>query len=126
MDKDNLRERTEADGITPTPSDPAKQDGATEEVLDLRAVERFQRHPLVFSKFDELPLEQSFVLINDHDPIPLHGQMDTLRPRQLTWEYITRGPDIFRIRVCRIAPLDGSEISPTAHTPSLEQIRPAR
>ena len=79
------------------------------EELDLRHVERPRRHPLVFAKFDALEVGESFVLINDHDPIPLHGQMETMRPQQLTWEYIVRGPGIFRIRVSRIAPLTGNE-----------------
>ena len=98
----------------------------SEEELDLRAVEHFQRHPLVFQKFDGLSIGQSFVLINDHDPIPLHGQMEAMRPHQLTWEYIVRGPGIFRIRVRRIAPPTGSETSPTAVPRSLWEIRPTR
>lgn len=79
------------------------------EELDLREVERFRRHPLVFAKFDALEVGESFVLVNDHDPMPLHGQMDAMRPQQLEWEYIVRGPGIFRIRVSRIAPLTGDE-----------------
>lgn len=81
----------------------------TEEELDLREVPRVQRHPLVFRKFDELASGESFVLTNDHDPVPLNRQMENLRPGQLDWEYIVHGPDLFRIRVRRIAPLTGSE-----------------
>ncbi|HET7348976.1 MAG TPA: DUF2249 domain-containing protein, partial [Acidobacteriaceae bacterium] len=44
---------------------------STEE-LDLRQVPRPQRHPLVFAKFDALPVGESFFLVNDHDPIPLN------------------------------------------------------
>jgi uncharacterized protein (DUF2249 family) len=83
------------------------------EELDLRNVERFQRHPLVFAKFDALDVGESFVLINDHDPVPLHGQMEAMRPQQLTWEYIVRGPEIFRIRVSRVATPSGAETSPS-------------
>lgn len=79
------------------------------EELDLREVERFRRHPLVFAKFDALEVGESFVLINDHDPMPLHGQMDAMRPQQLNWDYVVRGPGIFRIKVTRIAPLKGDE-----------------
>lgn len=85
---------------------------AVEETLDLRAVPRPLRHPMVFQKFDALPVGESFVLINDHDPIPLNRQMETMRPGQVTWEYIVRGPEIFRIRVRRSLPLAGSETSP--------------
>ncbi|MGC2161135.1 MAG: DUF2249 domain-containing protein [Silvibacterium sp.] len=73
------------------------------EELDLREVPRPQRHPLVFAKFDGLAVGESFVVINDHDPVPLNRQMDAMRPGQVAWEYIKRGPDIFRIRILRIA-----------------------
>ncbi|HEX8711033.1 MAG TPA: DUF2249 domain-containing protein [Terracidiphilus sp.] len=79
------------------------------EELDLREVERPRRHPLVFAKFDALAVGESMVLINDHDPIPLHGQMEAMRPQQLNWEYIVREPGIYRIRVTRTAPPTGAE-----------------
>lgn len=71
--------------------------------LDLREVPRPQRHPLVFARFDGLSVGESFELINDHDPIPLNRQMDAMRPGQAKWSYVVRGPEIFRISVCRIA-----------------------
>ena len=97
-----------------------------DEELDLREVERFQRHPLVFAKFDALEVGESFVLINDHDPVPLRGQMEAMRPHQLSWEYIVRGPGIFRIRVSRIAPTSGSETSPTTVRQTLWGIQKSR
>jgi uncharacterized protein (DUF2249 family) len=96
---------------------------ATEEEIDVRQVPRPQRHPLVFAKFDALAVGDSFILQNDHDPIPLNRQMESMRPGQLTWEYIVRGPDIFRIRVRRIAPLSGSETSPAVPTGTVVGIR---
>lgn len=78
--------------------------------LDLREVPRPQRHPLVFARFDGLSIGDSFELINDHDPIPLNRQMDAMRPGQAEWNYVVRGPEIFRIRVRRIAPLSGPAI----------------
>lgn len=97
----------------------------TGEELDLREIPHPQRHPLVFVKFDQLAVGDSFVLVNDHDPVPLNRQMEGMRPGQLSWEYIVRGPDIFRIRVRRIAPLTGSESSPAVPTSTVAGIRPA-
>jgi uncharacterized protein (DUF2249 family)/quercetin dioxygenase-like cupin family protein len=77
--------------------------GVSEE-LDLREVPRPLRHPLVFERLDTLPLDGSFVVVNDHDPVPLSRQIEAMRQGQATWEYIKRGPDIFRIRIRRIAP----------------------
>lgn len=87
---------------------------SAEDELDLRQVPRPERHPLIFRRFDGLPVGDAFVLINDHDPVPLNRQLEAMRPGQLSWEYIVRGPDLFRIRVRRIAPLSGSEMSPIA------------
>lgn len=78
--------------------------------LDLREVPRPLRHRLVFQKLDALPLGGSFVLVNDHDPVPLSRQMESTRQGQVAWEYIQRGPDIFRIRIRRTAPSSASEV----------------
>jgi uncharacterized protein (DUF2249 family) len=78
-------------------------DAATnDEELDLRHVPRGQRHPLVFSRFDSLVLGEDLVLVNDHDPQPLHVQFDKLRPNEAEWHYVDRGPDVFRIRIVRV------------------------
>lgn len=82
-------------GVTP-------QQAATQE-LDLRYVPRPERHPLVFESLDGLSVGESFVLINDHDPIPLNRQIQQMRPGQVTWEYERREPEMYRIRITRIA-----------------------
>jgi uncharacterized protein (DUF2249 family)/mannose-6-phosphate isomerase-like protein (cupin superfamily) len=84
--------------------------------LDLREVPRPLRHPLVFEKLDALPVGGSFVLVNDHDPVPLSRQIEQMRQGQAVWEYIQRGPDIFRIRIRRIAPSQGAEVAVKAQS----------
>lgn len=76
---------------------------ANDEELDLREVPRPQRHPMIFAKFDALAAGESLRLLNDHDPIPLNRQFDSIRPGEAIWEYIERGPSLFRIRIRRIA-----------------------
>ena len=93
--------------------------------LDLRSVPRAERHPLVFTSFDKLSVGDSMILVNDHDPVPLHLQMANLRSGQLAWEYLIRGPRIFRIRIRRVAPFTGSEVSPSAPSTTVSEIRPA-
>lgn len=80
------------------------------EELDLREVPRPERHPLVFAKLDALAVGDAFVLINDHDPVPLSRQIEDLRPGQIAWEYNQRGPAIFRICIRRVAPPTDSDI----------------
>lgn len=75
-----------------------------EEEIDIRSVPRPQRHPLIFAKFDLLPVGGSFRLLNDHDPVPLSQQFESLRHGQAAWEYLERGPNIFRIKITRISP----------------------
>jgi uncharacterized protein (DUF2249 family)/quercetin dioxygenase-like cupin family protein len=72
--------------------------------LDLRQTPRERRHSTVFYAFDQLAVGESFLLVNDHDPQPLHAQMEQLRPRELSWEYEVRGPYEFRIKLSRVAP----------------------
>ena len=71
--------------------------------LDLRPMPHARRHSTIFYAFDQLAVGESFYLLNDHDPQPLHWQMDEARPGQLQWEYTERGPERFRIRLTRIA-----------------------
>jgi uncharacterized protein (DUF2249 family) len=94
-------------------------------VIDVRQIPGPQRHPLIFSTSDALSVGESLMIVNDHDPIPLHRQMDSMRRGQFDWSYIVRGPEIFQIRVLRAAPLKGSEISPTIQREGLLGIQRA-
>jgi len=87
------------------------------EEIDVREIPRPQRHPLIFQKFDVLTVGDSIRLLNDHDPIPLNRQFDSIRPGQALWEYIQRGPDLFRIRIRRIAAPDPAQ-SPVKAPPT--------
>lgn len=44
---------------------------AADDTLDVRTISPAQRHPLIFDRFDSLPVGGSFTLVNDHDPKPL-------------------------------------------------------
>ena len=79
--------------------------------LDLRRIPPPQRHALIFQKFDALAIGDSLHLINDHNPVPLNRQIDSMRQGQASWEYLQRGPEIFRIRIRRIAPPEATIVS---------------
>lgn len=104
---------------------PAPEKAVEEQIIDVRQIPGPQRHPFIFSTFDGLTVGESLIIVNDHDPIPLNRQMDSMRPGQAEWKYLVRGPEIFRIRVTRIAPLKGAEISPTIQPEALLGIRGA-
>lgn len=71
--------------------------------LDVRVISPREKHQTIFRTFDKLVNGQSFVLINDHDPKPLHYQFDAERNGEYMWEYVEKGPEVFRVRLTRIA-----------------------
>lgn len=71
----------------------------SETQLDVRETLPRLRHPLIFQVFDSLQPGQSFVVINDHDPRPLHYQFQAERTGAFTWEYLAEGPETWRIRI---------------------------
>jgi uncharacterized protein (DUF2249 family) len=61
-----------------------------------------QKHKVIFETFDKLKPGEAMLLINDHDPVPLHFQFKAERPGIFTWDYIERGPDTFRVKIGRV------------------------
>src|SRR5690606_41898464 len=49
-------------------------------IFDIRPVEPRDRHPMIFSKWEALDPGQGFVLLNDHDPVPLYYQFQAEKP----------------------------------------------
>ncbi|MAT99507.1 MAG: hemerythrin [Anaerolineaceae bacterium] len=74
---------------------------SNETVLDIRTIPPMQRHPLIFDQFEALKTDESFVLVNDHDPKPLYYQFQAERTDQFTWEYLEQGPQAWRVRIGR-------------------------
>jgi regulator of cell morphogenesis and NO signaling len=57
------------------------------------------KHPTVFKKFDELKTGESFLLVNDHDPIPLFYEMRAERGNEFEWKKIENGPEIWKVEI---------------------------
>mgnify|MGYP000869384716 FL=1 len=68
-------------------------------VLDVRAIPPAQRHPLIFETFEGLTPGEAFILVNDHDPKPLYYQFKFEREGEFTWDYLDKGPQVWRVRV---------------------------
>lgn len=69
--------------------------------LDVRALPPPQRHALIFDTCGKLPVGNAVILVNDHDPRPLYYQFEAEQPGQFGWEYIERGPEVWRVRITR-------------------------
>ncbi len=75
---------------------------APEKIVDVREVAPRSRHPLIFDTFGQLAPDESFILVNDHDPKPLYYQFQAEQPGSFTWEYIETGPETWRVRIGKV------------------------
>jgi uncharacterized protein (DUF2249 family) len=71
--------------------------------IDVRAVPPRERHPRIFGMANALPVGAAFTIINDHDPRPLHYQLEAEYPGQFSWRYLESGPDVWRVELGRTA-----------------------
>lgn len=69
--------------------------------IDVRTIPRMERHPRIFAMVDSLAPGSVFALTSDHDPRPLHYQLEMAFPAQLTWQYLEHGPDVWRVEIGR-------------------------
>lgn len=69
-------------------------------VLDVRNIAPKQRHPIIFTTFDNLKETESFELVNDHDPLPLKNSMLERSPLVI-WEYLEKGPEQWRVKITK-------------------------
>lgn len=76
---------------------------ANERTLDVRVIPPREKHPAIFQTFGALAPGESFVLINDHDPMPLRYQFEAEHAGAFGWEYLERGPAVWRVEISRKA-----------------------
>jgi peroxiredoxin-like protein len=81
----------------------AEETPSASDVLDVRTLPAPMRHELIFRTLDELAGGSAITLVNDHDPKPLHYQLDATRPGNFSWDYVEKGPEAWRVRIARIA-----------------------
>jgi uncharacterized protein (DUF2249 family)/mannose-6-phosphate isomerase-like protein (cupin superfamily) len=72
-------------------------------IIDVRSIPKPQRHPLIFEAMDTLAVGQGVLVVNDHNPIPLRGQVEDIYGGQFEWQYLEEGPEIFRLQFTRRA-----------------------
>ena len=73
------------------------------DVVDLRDLVPTQRHAKIFELVNELPPGGHFVLVNDHDPKPLHYRLEAEYPEQFSWTYLERGPEVWWVEIGKLA-----------------------
>ena len=71
--------------------------------LDVRELRKPDKHPTIFAAYAALPVGESFVLINDHDPKHLHDEFESDHPGSYLWEYLITEPRDWRIKITKLA-----------------------
>jgi len=67
--------------------------------LDVRRLRKPDKHPTIFATYGALAVGESFVLVNNHDPKHLRAEFDADHPGSYGWEYVEKGPEVWRIRI---------------------------
>lgn len=74
----------------------------TDTELDVRTLRKPDKHPTIFATYNALGVGEKFVLVNNHDPRHLHDEFEAEVPESYGWEYLGRGPKVWRIQISRL------------------------
>lgn len=69
---------------------------------DLRPFPPAQRHEMFYQAFAEIKAGEAFDFTNDHDPKPLYYQMEAESKEPFRWEYLEKGPEVWKVRVVKV------------------------
>lgn len=84
------------------PEEVSGRTGAPPKELDVRTLPHGAgRHEAIFARLDALAAGAQLVIVNDHDPKPLHYQLDAAWPGTFDWDYLQSGPEVWRVGVTR-------------------------
>ena len=71
-------------------------------LIDVRTIPPRERHPRIFGILGALMPGKSMLITSDHDPRPLHYQLETNFPGQFGWDYLEQGPEVWRVEIDRL------------------------
>ena len=83
-------------------------------VFDVREIPGRVKHAQIFQRWQDLAVGEFFVLLNDHDPVPLRHQFDGQFKGTYGWDYLEKGPEEFRVKITKLRALDGQTPAPAA------------
>jgi uncharacterized protein (DUF2249 family) len=73
-------------------------------VFDVRPIPSRVKHAQILQRWSDLPVGQFFILLNDHDPVPLRYQFEAEFANAFAWDYLERGPEVFRVKITKLEP----------------------
>lgn len=71
--------------------------------LDVRPLGKPDKHPAIFQAYAAVPVGESLVLVNDHDPRHLREEFEVEHPGGYVWDYLNRDPGAWRIKITKLA-----------------------
>ena len=84
-----------------------------DKVMDVRPIPCSVKHGLIIRTWLELPVGDHFILLNDHDPVPLRYQFAAQWPDTFTWEHLVNIPGEARVKITKLKAL-GEPAEPIA------------
>lgn len=73
-----------------------------DQVMDVRSIPCSIKHGLIIKQWLELPVGKHFILLNDHDPVPLRYQFSAQWPGAFAWEHLRNIPGETRVKITRL------------------------
>jgi uncharacterized protein (DUF2249 family) len=95
---------TQSEPLSPEPIMP--EASRNERVIKVADIDPRHRHAILFRLFEHLAPDDSLQIVVDHDPKPLHLQLEARHGSRCNWSYLEKGPDIWRVRL-RLLRTDG-------------------
>ena len=84
---------------------------SADKVMDVRTIPCSVKHGLILKTWRELPIGDHFILLNDHDPVPLRKQFEAEFPGTFAWDYLERGPEDIRVKLTKLQKLPAAVVS---------------
>jgi uncharacterized protein (DUF2249 family) len=84
-----------------------------DKVMDMRPIPCSVKHGLIIKQWLELSVGDHFILLNDHDPVPLRYQFAAQWPDTFTWEHLVNIPGEARVKITKLKSL-AAPASPVA------------
>src|SRR5690554_5598866 len=94
------------------------------EEIDVRVLIPIKRHELLLKMFKELPVNESFIFINDHDPLPLYYEFRSIHGDVVAWEYLNKGGREWKVKVGRTENSQGREFTDISTLMDLRKVEP--
>lgn len=71
--------------------------------IDVRTLARHRRHPVVFEAYQRLPIGQSLILVNDHEPLGLRDEFERELAGSFGWETVSADDGEHLVRITKHA-----------------------